>query len=320
VLEFNFNTVRGYAIPLYLREKLPWEGEPEKKPLEEKCFKLDHTVDSETISEYFCSYYASNDIMRKYPLINVQSRLAIELWVAKINLKILEINLKNAQDLLIKGAVKNTIDDKILMPVKLQIRKDYLLQRHFEVEKVGLGVQTKEQLKTKLPGIRDTIIDKVCVGSQICKDAIKFSIEKGFLPLQANKSKVAMSLINPFFTKSPNISLKVSDPKDKSVGKQLLNKAMKLMGANADFLVESMPGQDSIEVPSRENIVKTANLFASLRSKAEVKNMQALASLCQMDKKHNSNNLKRKIALMHYVGINDPFFEYLGFIRDTQLK
>lgn len=67
-------------------------------------------------------------------------------------------------------------------------------------------------------------------------------------------------------------------------------------------------------------IVKATNLFAQLRSKAEVKNMESLVSLCQSEKKHNSSNLKRKIALMHYVGINDPFFEYLGFIRDTQLK
>jgi hypothetical protein len=99
------------------------------------------------------------------------------------------------------------------------------------------------------------------------------------------------------------------------------------MGASSNFLgkfililVESLPGKGTIEVPSRENIIKMANLFASLKSNADVKNMEALSSLCQADKRTNANNLKRKIALMHYVGMNDPFFEYLGFIRDTQLK
>lgn len=87
-----------------------------------------------------------------------------------------------------------------------------------------------------------------------------------------------------------------------------------------NFLAESIPNQDSIEVPSREYIVKATNTFASLRSKAEVKDIEALGAFCQMDKKHNSNSLKRKIGLMHYVGMNDPYFEYLGYIRDTQLK
>lgn len=210
VVEFAFSTVRGYAIPLYLREKLPWEGEPEKKPLEEKCFKIDHMVDTEVVSEYLCSYYSANDVMRKYPLINVQSRLAVELWVAKINLKILEINLKAAQDKLIKGNIKGTIDDKILMPIKITVRKDYLLQRHFEVEKAAIGLQSKEDVKKKLPGIFDAIVDKHCVGNQLCKDAINFSKNNGLLPLQFNKSKLSYSLENPFFPKSPNISLKVS--------------------------------------------------------------------------------------------------------------
>jgi len=277
-------------------------------------------VDSETVTEYFCAYYSRNDVLRKYPLINIQSRLAVELWVAKINLKILEINVKRSQDELNKGAVKNTIDDKILMPLKLQIRKDYLLARHFEVEKVGLGLQTKDDLIKKLPGIRDNIIDQVCVGNELCKNAIGFSIEKGFLPLQASRNKLSMDVENPYFSISPNISLKVADPKDTSLGKSILAKAMKLMGGKGDFLAESLPNQGSIEVPSKEQIVKAANLFASLKSKAEIKNLEALAALCQMDKKHNSNSLKRKIALMHYVGMNDPFFEYLGFIRDTQLK
>lgn len=100
----------------------------------------------------------------------------------------------------------------------------------------------------------------------------------------------------------------------------MLQKAIKLMGGNNNFLVESLPVKDSIEVPSRENIVKTANLFAALRTGAEIKNMESLSALCQADKKNSATNLKRKIALMHYVGMNDPFFEYLGFIRDTQLK
>jgi len=48
--------------------------------------------------------------------------------------------------------------------------------------------------------------------------------------------------------------------------------------------------------------------------------MEQFGALCQTDKKHNSSNLRRKIGILHYVGMNDPFFEYLGFIRDTQLK
>lgn len=86
------------------------------------------------------------------------------------------------------------------------------------------------------------------------------------------------------------------------------------------ILAESLTNKGSIEVPSKEMIVKATNLFAHLRTKAEIKELESLSSLCQGEKKHNSSNLKRKIALMHYVGINDPFFEYLGFIRDTQLK
>lgn len=195
---------------MYKREKLRWEGEEAAKPLEEKCFKIEHIVESETVAQYFCSYYSSNDVKRKYPLINVQSRLAVELWVGKINLKILEVNLKTSQDILIKGTLKNTIDDKVLMSIKIKIRIDYLLKRHFEIEKVKMGLQTKDDLNKKLPGIRDSIVDKICVANELCKNAIKFSIEKGFLPLHAAKSKVSMSLINPYFSSAPNISLKVS--------------------------------------------------------------------------------------------------------------
>jgi len=57
-----------------------------------------------------------------------------------------------------------------------------------------------------------------------------------------------------------------------------------------------------------------------VEKKNQVKNIEALGALCNFDKKSSTSNLKRKIALMHYVGQNDPFFEYLGFIRDTQLK
>ena len=217
VLEFNINTVKGYCLPLYQREKLPWEGDPEAKPLEEKCFKIDHIVDSETVTEYLCSYYSRNDVLRKYPLINVQSRLAVELWVAKINLKILQINVKRAQDELIKG-IKNTIDDNILMPLKLQIRKDYLLERHFDVVKVGLGLMNKDDLIKKLPSIRNSIIDKLCVGSVICKNAINFSIEKGFLPLQASRNKFSLDVENPYFSLAPSISLKVNVKKSIYIG------------------------------------------------------------------------------------------------------
>lgn len=218
VLEFNFNTVKGYAMPLYKTELLPWEGEPAAKPLEEKCFKIVHIVDNEPVSEYFCAYYSSNDTKRKYPLINVQSRLAIELWVGKLNLKILEVFLRISQDILRKGTLKNQIDDTVLMPVKLKIRISYLLKRHFEVEKVKLGLQTKDDLTKKLPGLRDAIIDEVCVQNELCKNAIKFSIEKGFVPLKASGSKVSMSLTNPYFPNAPNISLKVSVNRSLNLG------------------------------------------------------------------------------------------------------
>jgi hypothetical protein len=60
------------------------------------------------------------------------------------------------------------------------------------------------------------------------------------------------------------------------------------------------------------------NTFMAVTNGKVITKIEQLGSFCKHYATGSLKNLKRKVDILAITGINEPFFEYLGFIRDKQ--
>lgn len=210
------------------------------------------------------------------------------------------------------------IDAKILFPLKVEVRRLYFLHRHIIVMRVQIGVLKKTDIPVKLEGVKEKSLTKVCGGTDLCKNALKFCIDKDYLPLKGIRERFAMDPQNPYNRLMPKMNIKINSPKEGGLGKAIMSAVAKMKGTQ-NYFAEKIPESASGQVPNYTALRKAWNTLFSLRETKEYKSSSELSKACKQSDRNASNNIRRKISFLWFAGDNDVFFEYLGFIRDFQL-
>ena len=78
-------------------------------------------------------------------------------------------------------------------------------------------------------------------------------------------------------------------------------------------LIDNLP-----EVPRPAEIERAMNTYMKVYGGKKVRDLENSAKFCKHYATGSLKNLKRKVDILAITGINEPFFEYLGFIRDKQ--
>ena len=147
-----------------------------------------------------------------------------------------------------------------------------------------------------------------------------------------------MSMQNPYLVLDPKSGVAVrvnikfnhilQEYAKKSVGLQLVKTAEKLLGVNSqpskqlfkylDIVIDNPLVTDLPEVPRPVEIEKAMNTYIKVFGGKLVNKIESSAKFCKHYATGSLKNLKRKVDILAITGINEPFFEYLGFIRDKQ--
>lgn len=323
ILNIKYSDIIPYAISLYLKEDLIWEGQALEKPEPARCLKIQRKGDTfANQPDYFCIFNEKNDISKQYLLNLVQARYLADMYTNKINIRLQFIALNDALQILGKTKTNLEVESDILLPIKNQVRNDYFIVRHKLINLMRLGKITKSKLEEQLEKSKEKIINSVCSGIQVCKVAIIYCKDKGLLPLSGNRERFSMDMQNPFNNLMPKTNLKIELQAGKSIGKKLLEQVIQLTrGINRNFVTDPIPESAPGEIPNATALKRAINTWSSLRDITKIFNkVEELGQNCRMNVRNNTYNLKRKVAMLSFLGKHDTFFEFLGHIRNSQLN
>jgi len=303
-----------------------WESVGLLKPEDARCLKIQRKGEAFLNSpDYFCIYFDRNDIKKREILNIIQARFLAEMYTNKINSR-LQQNALNKSLMILNTSKKSLdVDSTVLSPIKNQIRINYFIIRHELLFYLKKGKLTVDQFETEISKSKEKIINSVCASIEICKKAIQLSLNQGLLPLKGYREKFAMDIQNPFNSLAPKSSLKITLPRGGGVGDQLIQQVHDLitehLNTDDNTMIISIPESASGEVPNATAIKKAFNTITALRDPRKKYNrIEQVGQNCRLNTRMNSNNLKRKIAILSYVGNDDTFFEYLGKIRNEQVN
>jgi len=262
-------------------------------------------------------------------ILVAQARYQAEMYANKINLRLQEKALNDSLEKMRKISNEKDVDvdSDILLPIKTQVRNEYFILRHKLLCFVKLEKMKKEDFEKHLAKAKEKIINSVCKGIEICKKATMLIKDSGLLPLKGIRERFAMDVQNPFNSLIPKTSLRVQLPQGGSIGKKLLDEVAKLKNSKNlnsnlfdvnNLIPESSPG----EIPNATALKKAFNSIFNLRLYNEKKfnRLEQMNQYCRLNARNNAFNLKRKVALLQYLGDNDNFLEYLGDIRKVVLN
>lgn len=311
-----------YSNTLYLKENLEWTGDAAKKPDPSRCLKVLRTKEVPNKNpDVFCIFDVRSDITLKMKYTPFQARMAAEFYANKINIRIQNIAVQETKKKLKEvNPKKLEIDAKMLFPLKILVRQIYFKVRRHYINKVRVGEMKKMDFATKLECLKRKVVDKVCDGIEICKKALNFCIDKGYLSLRGKRERFAWDLMNPYHKLLGKTNIRINLPKENSKGKKILNMISK-MKKGYDYYAEKTLETAAGATPNFFTVRKAYNTIESMRNKNKTyKEANQLMEFCKPDIKSGLRNIKRKISFLAYSGDNDIFFEYLGFIRDFQFN
>lgn len=117
-LVVEYNQVVSYAASLYNNEKIPWKGSSFQSPEPARCFRI-KLRSQETL--YFCNHYSRKDVARKHLLTTSNSVFVGNIFIAILNRRLHNYNLRSSQDGILK-AEKLTCDSSEMESIKYEIR------------------------------------------------------------------------------------------------------------------------------------------------------------------------------------------------------
>jgi len=319
-LKAKYPRFNGYSLVLMTRDVMPWEGEKSAKPDYSRCFKIEIKPEEELIFHYFCVYYDRNDMRRKFLLNNIKADYVNDIWVSRINMKLHFIKFKISQEKVLRALGPLDCNSHILEPIKFEIRMRYLVMKHKVHQLVMLNKFNFLQGKARVKAYKAKIIEAACNSSKLCIEAIGLCLSKGYLPLAENGYHIAMSLQNPYLVLDPKLGVAVKKLKE-TEGLQLVKTAEKLLGikSNDNNIVIDNPLVDNLpDVPRPAEIESAMNTYMRIYGGNPVKSLENATQFCKHYATGSVNNLKRKVDFLAIYGVNEPFFDYLGLIRDKQ--
>jgi hypothetical protein len=117
-LNIKYTDIKSYAITLFKHENVPWTGNVMFKPDPLRCFKIQTTSGNNL---YFFNYHARNELASNRILTASNSIFVNNIFVARINLKLHNYQLKLVQNKM-KKIPKLECDSIEMAPIKYEIR------------------------------------------------------------------------------------------------------------------------------------------------------------------------------------------------------
>jgi hypothetical protein len=314
IKKIDWVNVEPYVIALYLKENIVWEGDQDKAPESPRCLKIVAKEDVKSKNaDYFCIYNKRNDFNTGSMLDLPQARYTAKMYANKMNVRLQKASIKDSLDKLTKVGDKLEVDSKILFPIKIQIRNEYLKQRHNLITQVKIGKKLRKDVENLLNGFKKKLIEKACNSIELCIRAINYCISKKLFPLTGDKEKFSFDMQNPYHALIPKINIQV-DSANNGEGEKIIKTVNKIKGIQ-DYFTEDLPESNS-EIPNNINIMRAINSISQLRGDRQYINQYDLLINCKPS--NCVRNVRRKLSFLTYSQDFDPFFDFLGKIRDKQ--
>jgi hypothetical protein len=313
----TWKEIEPYANSLYKKEELVYVGNNLQRPEGDRCLKLlrkTEITNNNYNPDYLCIFYQKNNLENKNPFNTVQARFAADMYANKINSRLQNSLLTQSRNALAALKDQLDIDAKVLFPIKMDIRKKYIKERH-KITKAFNNKQINHlEYDKKLNELKLDAINSSCLGNELCKKAINFTIDKGLLPLGGHNK--AFNQQNPYNSSMPPLMFRINLPaKPDGQGAKVLDTMTRLTGANS--YVEPIKESAEGDVPNYIAIMKAWNTVSTIKKDLKgfvrFNDVQPLCS--SMDKK-GITNLKRKMSLLWISSENDMFFDYFSSIKD----
>lgn len=312
LVDIDYTNVEPYAFTLYLKEKLPWTGLIVDSPEDSRCFKIKEVTGG---SHYFCLFYGRYDLATRKIISVLEAQWLSEMYITKINNKVQNILVKkNIQEIYKLNTPFTGLDDKLMLPIRNQVRKDFLVGKFEIINLVKSGIMLKKDYDNELKSLKNRVIKKDCNNIFICIKAIEFYIENDLLSLTQKNSKIAMDQENPFNSLMPKTYLKIPFPNAGIIGKELIEKLVALKPGKIKNVYTQVQNNTYL---SKKKLLQAFNTFTFLRSSQSNNNsIEYLKSRCLISQRINASHLKRKVALLMWMGNSDPFLANLESMKN----
>ena len=224
--------------------------------------------------EYLCIEYPGTDDNMNYPLNIVVSRFfAGEIYTVEINTHILTSKAKRGIET-IKKSEKAPISLKVIWPILIKIRLDYLKCQHIVVGFLKYKISPNTDLEKELEKCKFNSIETNCENSPFCSKIANYAIQEKMLVLETEKYQYTYDLMNMY----DDIYL--------------------------DYLF-SLNKEDKVEEKGKTYLDRNeiAKMYESLKQN----------KACAVDTDNNNRRitLERKLDLIYTSSNRDQFFQYL---------
>lgn len=302
----------GYSYGMNFKEEIQWEGDANLKPERERCIKLNEESLEKKNGYVFCIYYERDDVERKNVLMANQASILADSTSNKINLKLQQVKVAN---ILKEIKEKKNLNEKELKPLIFEISDCKGVFRHQLIQQAKLKMIETQTLDSEIKQLPKRCISDACQSNKDCFDIANYLEKSGLIPQERGTARWALDKGNPYLPIIPAIPLDL--PK---TGNNTADKVIDVMDKiiNGDIKTKALPESAPGEVPNKTAIVKSLNTIAALRLPKKFDDVSEALQSCKLNLKNNSNDLRKKVALLPLIGDNDPLFSYLGYIKQVQ--
>ena len=327
LLDIKYSEIQPYAVSLFLKETLLWQGLPQDKPEESRCLRIQRIgLNFINSPDYFCIFYQRDDFYLKFELPVVQACFQAELYTQKINRHLqnsaLNLSLQKLQSI---NILNPDLDNELLNPVKIQIREEFYVTKYKLYSLFKVNTISRNDYELRVDNAKEKIINSVCNGVITCINSMKYLSDKGLLP--TDRSKFSLDPQNPYNTLIPKTNLKINLPKAGNLGKKLLENIVTAnnldskynRNRNLKIKFEPLPQSAPGELPNPTLLILAFNTLQFIRSQNKpYTHIEQFQKNCRLNALDNELELKRKVSLLSYVGQIDTFMDYLGDISYNQ--
>ena len=314
--EAKIENLDFYSVALFQKEIFDIKNDA-KENIAENCFRLNKLIDTqEPEKHYFCSYDSQPNSSKTKNIFHFNAYI----YALKLNRFLQDSAVAQALKQISQNPKVLEVDSNKILPLKMEVRSQYLNQRHLLTNSLNLGKISKNDYNKALSSKVEDIIINLCSNFKVCEKALLYSFDKGHIPLTGSNELYAMDLQNPFLKLVPSENIKINLPSEGGKGEQILDQVTSIKGMKNYFVQEFEKEKSLDSTLNKINLNLALNtLRPKLNNKSNFQNLkEAQVGICQA-KVLKEKSQRRKVSLLMYASDDDMYFNYFSEILGKQL-
>lgn len=195
LIQSNWDEIDSYSYQLNKIEKLVANPNNIES---DRCLKFVRDEKKYHKFEYLCIEYPRTDDNMNYPINIAISKFFVgEIYTVEINSHILKSKAKKGIEA-IKKSNKDPISIKVIWPILIKIRIDYLKCRHILVGLLKYNITPNKKFEKEIEKCKLDSIDNNCKKLPLCSKIAHYAIQEKMLVLETENYKYTYDLTNMY--------------------------------------------------------------------------------------------------------------------------